>query len=392
MRFRLPLLALAAGGFGIGTTEFVIMGLLPQVAGELQVSIATAGLLVTGYAVGVVIGAPILAILTARLPRRQTLLGLMGIFILGNLLCGFAPNYGFMLAARVFTAFAHAAFFGIGAVVAAELVPKAERAQAMALMFMGLTLANVLGVPGGTAIGQMFGWRSAFFAVSLIGCLALLGLWLFVPQMKVSAAENILAEFRVLRDRQVVLGMAMSALSAASLFCVFTYITPILTNISGIPAHGVTYVLLAFGVGLTLGNFLGGKLADWKLMPSLITIFGILTLIELAFIKTSHDPVLAVATLMLWGVTSFAAVPPLQMRVVGKAADAPNLASTLNQGGFNIGCASGAWLGSIGITHGLAYDLIPVISAVVSLAALALAVVSFGLDERWPSQTAAEVS
>jgi DHA1 family inner membrane transport protein len=184
--------------------------------------------------------------------------------------------------------------------------------------------------------------------------------------------------------------MAMSALSAASLFCVFTYITPILTRVAGIPEHGVTFVLLAFGLGLTVGNFIGGYLADWKLMPSLIAIFGFLTLIELVFIKTSHMPVLAVATLMLWGVASFAAVAPLQLRVVGKAALAPNLASTLNQGGFNIGCASGAWLGSVGIAQGLAYDLIPVISAGLSLAALALAILSFGLDERLPAQTVAE--
>lgn len=392
MQLRPPLLALAAGGFGIGTTEFVIMGLLPQVARDLDVSIPQAGLLVTGYAFGVVVGAPILAIATAKLPRRETLIGLMAIFILGNCLCALAPTYGLMLAARVFTAFAHAAFFGIGAVVAADLVPRNERAQAMALMFMGLTLANVLGVPGGTALGQAYGWRLSFIGVALIGLIALLGLWFFLPRIKTSASISILAEFRVLGEPQVVLGMAMSALSAASLFAVFTYIAPLLTEVSGIPASGVTFVLLLIGVGLTLGNFLGGRLADWRLMPSLITVFALLALIQIIFVKTSHNPVTAIVTLMLWAVIDFAAVPPLQMRVVGEAMRAPNLASTLNQGGFNIGCASGAWLGSIGISHGLAYDQIPLISSALAAAALVLAVISYALDGRKSVSAVMEVS
>jgi DHA1 family inner membrane transport protein len=392
MQLRPPLLALAAGGFGIGTTEFVIMGLLPQVARDLDVSIPQAGLLVTGYAFGVVVGAPILAIVTAKLPRRETLIGLMAIFILGNLCCVLAPTYGLVLAARVFTAFAHAAFFGIGAVVAADLVPRHERAQAMALMFMGLTLANVLGVPGGTALGQAYGWRLSFIGVALIGLIALFGLWFYLPRIKTSASISIFAEFRVLGEPQVVLGMAMSALSAASLFAVFTYIAPLLTEVSGIPASGVTFVLLLIGVGLTLGNFLGGRLADWRLMPSLITIFALLALIQILFVKTSHNPVTAIATLMLWAVIAFAAVPPLQMRVVVEAMRAPNLASTLNQGGFNIGCASGAWLGSIGISHGLAYDRIPLISSALAVAALVLAVISYALDGRKPVSAAMEVS
>lgn len=382
MRFSPPLLALAAGAFGIGTTEFVIMGLLPEVASDLHVTIPSAGLIVTGYAIGVVIGAPLLAILTARLPRKGTLIGLMALFTVGNLLCAIAPTYGLLMAARVFTAFSHAAFFGIGAVVAADLVPRHQRAQAMALMFAGLTIANILGVPGGTALGQALGWRAAFAAVALIGTVAMTGIALWVPRDLARDGGNVIGEFRVLRNPQVLLGMAMSALSAASLFSVFTYIAPILQTITGFTPHAVTIVLLVYGVGLTIGNVIGGRLADWKAIPAIIGLFGAIMAVLAAFTLTSHGATAAVATMFVWGVVSFALVAPLQMRVVDSARDAPNLASTLNQGAFNIGCASGAWLGGLPIHFGAAYDTLPWVGFALAGAGLALGLVSRSVDRQ----------
>lgn len=377
------ILALSAGCFGIGTTEFVVMGLLPDVARDLGVDIPQAGLLVTGYAVGVIIGAPILAILTAKLPRKGALLGLMGIFMLGNLFCAVAPTYELMMAARVFTAFAHAAFMGIGAVVAADLAPKHQRAQAMALTMAGLTVANVLGVPGGTAFGQAFGWRFTFVAVAVIGGIAAVAVALMVPRLPViNRAHSMIGEFRVLKRPQVVIGMGMSALSAAAMFAVYTYIRPILTDVTGIAATSVTYVLVVFGLGLTFGNLVGGKLADWKLMPSLITLFfGVAGLLAL-FTVTAANPATAIATLIVWGIAGFAVVAPLQMHVVIEAKGAPNLVSVLNHAGFNIGCASGAFLGGIPISQGWGYHNVPWVGAALAFTAALVGIFSLWLAKR----------
>lgn len=376
------ILALAAGCFGIGTTEFVVMGLLPDVARDLNVDIPQAGLLVTGYAVGVVIGAPILAVLTAKLPRKEALLGLMGVFMLGNLFCALAPNYELMLAARIFTAFAHAAFMGIGAVVAADLAPPHQRAQAMSLTMAGLTVANVLGVPGGTAFGQAFGWRFTFLAVAAIGALAAIAIAFFLPRMKVTKAKSLLGEFAVLKRPQVMLGMAMSALAAASTFAVYTYIAPILINVTGIGAASVTWVLVVFGVGLTIGNLIGGRLADWKLMPSLIALFLLISGLLALFTITSGNATTAVITMIAWGITGFAVVAPLQMHVVNEAKGAPNLVSVLNHAGFNIGCASGAFLGGLPIAQGFGFETVPWVGAGVAFTAFLVAVFSLHLGRR----------
>jgi DHA1 family inner membrane transport protein len=378
----LPLLALAIASFGIGTTEFVIMGLLPEVARDLRVSIPSAGLLVTGYALGVVVGAPIIAVLTSRLPRKPALLGMVGMFILGNLLCAIAPNYALLMAARVVTAFCHGAFFGIGSVVAADLVPPNKRAGAIALMFAGLTLANVLGVPFGTALGQDFGWRATFWAVVVIGLISAGAIAVWVPANIPMKPANLMQEVGVLRKVQVILAMAISVLASASLFSVFTYITPILENVTGLAPHWVTGVLLVFGVGLTVGNLLGGRLADWKLMPSLLVTFVVLVVVLVAFVFTSREVGAAGATGLVWGILAFALVPLLQLRVVDKAVEAPNLASTLNQGAFNLGNASGAWLGGIPILLGAGYDTIPWLGAGIALVALALSVLSDRLERR----------
>ncbi|UEM02848.1 MFS transporter [Skermanella rosea] len=378
----LPLLALAVASFGIGTTEFVIMGLLPDVAADLGVSIPDAGMLVSGYALGVVVGAPILAVLTSRLRRKTALVALMGLFIVGNVLCAVAPGYGTLMAARIVTAFCHGTFFGIGSVVAANLVPPGQRARAIALMFAGLTLANVLGVPLGTALGQYAGWRSTFWGVVAISVLAELAIILWVPRGGREEPSNLLGEFRVVRRPQVLLAMGISVLASASLFSVFTYITPILREVTGVSPHGVTMVLLLFGVGLTLGNLLGGRLADWKLMPALVGIFCVLVPVLAAFSVTSAWFVPAVATIFVWGIVVFALVAPLQMRVVDEARDAPNLASILNQGAFNLGNAAGAWFGGIAISAGVSYAAIPWVGAALALLALGTTLLSGSLERR----------
>jgi MFS transporter, DHA1 family, inner membrane transport protein len=378
------LLALAMASFGIGTTEFVIMGLLPDVAHDLAVTIPQAGLLVSAYALGVAFGAPILAVATAGLDRRRALLLLIGIFILGNCLCAIAPSYALLLGARIVTAFSHGAFFGLGAVVAANVVPPRKRAQAIALMFTGLTLANVLGVPFGTALGQAAGWRATFWAVVGIGIVAAAALYAWLPRGMKSTGAGLLQEARTLGRTQVLLAMLISVLASASLFSVFTYITPILENVTRDSPHQVTWVLLLFGVGLTFGNILGGRLGDWRLMPSVIAIFILLVAVLGVLTITSPMPWLAGTTIFVWGALAFGLVSPLQMRVVNEASGAPNLASTLNQGAFNLGNAAGAFAGELALTDGVAYGNIPWIGAGFAALGLAFSLLSHLLDRRAP--------
>lgn len=379
----LPILALAIASFCIGTTEFVIMGLLPEVAADLGVSIPNAGFLVTGYALGVVIGAPIIAIATASLPRKPVLTGLAMLFVIGNLFCAVAPNYWMLMMARVVTAFGHGAFFGIGSVVAANLVPRHKRASAIALMFAGLTLANILGVPAGTALGEAFGWRATFFAVVAIGIAAVIAIAVLVPANKDEQKGGaILSEIKVLGKLQVWLAMLISALASAGLFAVFTYIKPILTDVSGIPTSTVTWVLLLFGAGMTVGNIVGGKLADWKLMPTVIGTLVALMFTHALLAEVSGNAIAAVAVIFLWGVLTFVIVPPLQMRVVETADEAPNLAATLNQGAFNVGNASGAWIGGAALTLGVSYQYLPYVGSALAVVGLLVALWSLLLDRK----------
>jgi len=372
----IPLIALAVAAFAIGTTEFVIMGLLPEVAHSLAVSLPSAGLLVSGYALGVAVGAPILAVATAKIARKRALQGLMLVFIVGNLLCAIAPSYTFLMVARVVTSFAHGSFFGIGAVVAASLVPTEKRASAIALMFTGLTLANVLGVPLGTLIGQIAGWRATFWAVTGLGLLALGAVTALVPKGHDGGALGLGREIRVLKEPQVWLALMMTVLGFGGVFVVFTYITPLLEQVTGISPRGVTLILVLFGAGLTVGNTIGGKLADRALMPSLMGILLALAVVMAIFAKTAAHPVAAIATIFVWGVVAFATVPPLQTRVVEQARHAPNLASTLNIGAFNVGNAGGAWLGGLVIAHGYGLAALPWSAAAVALAALALTLIA----------------
>jgi DHA1 family inner membrane transport protein len=378
---RIPLLALAVSAFAIGTSEFVIMGILPNLSEDLHVSIPKAGVLVTGYALSVTVGSPLVALATARLERKRALLILMGVFILGNVMCALAPGYKALLAARVLTALCHGAFFGIGSIVAADLVPRQQRSQAIALMFSGLTLANVLGVPAGTALGQAFGWRSTFWAIAPIGLVsAAMLLWLLPLQE--STTSGLLDEFVILRRPHVLIVLALSILSSASLFCVFTYVAPMLESVTHASPHTVTLVLLLFGVGITVGNLLGGWLSDWRQLPSVIglIVLLILTLVALFFAEPYVLPTIFV--ILFWGMVAFAGGAPLQARVVDKAAEAPNLAATLNQGAFNLGNATGATLGGLLLTSGFGYRDLPWASAAISCVALGLALLARRLERR----------
>jgi DHA1 family inner membrane transport protein len=377
----LALLALSAASFGIGTTEFVIMGLLPDVARDLSVSIPKAGLLVTGYALGVVFGGPVLAALTAKLDRRKALLMLIGIFILGNALCAVAPSYGLLMAARVVTAICHATFFGLGAIVAAGIVPAEKRARAIAMLFAGLTIANVLGVPFGTALGQALGWRATFWAVVAIGLVAATALWLWLPRRIPSHSGGLMAEARTLRRPGVWLAMSISTMSSVALFSVFTYIAPILEEVTGVSPHGVTMILLLFGAGLTLGNAIGGRLGDWKLIPTIIIGTVALIAIQVAFRFASAATIPVAVTVFLWGFLVFVIIPSIQMQVLHAASGAPALASTLNQSAFNLGNAAGAWLGGVALESGVSYANLPFIGALGSLLCLGLVLATY-LQER----------
>jgi DHA1 family inner membrane transport protein len=376
------LLALGAAAFGIGTTEFVIMGLLPEIGQSLSVSIPQAGQLVSCYALSVTIGSPFMAIVMARFPRRLSLLILMVIFILGNALCALAGGYDTLMAARIFTALAHGAFFGIGAIVAAEVVPKHQRARAISLMFSGLTLANVLGVPLGTLLGQAYGWRTTFWAVCLIGIAAFVALLIWVPEVRQARRMRLKREVTALSHPQVLLAMGTSTVCSAALFTVFTYITPLLENVAGISPHGVSIALLLFGVGITLGNLAGGRAADWRLMTSIIIMLCMLVVVQAIFTWTSHSPVPAVITVMIWGALAFGVCSPLQMRVVDQGRAAPSLASTLNQSAFNLGNALGASFGGLRVSAGIGYDRLPWLGSALSALALALVLYALWLEAR----------
>jgi DHA1 family inner membrane transport protein len=371
----LPLFILALSSFAIGTTEFVIMGLLPNVAQDLGVSIPGAGWLVTGYALGVALGAPFMAMATARLPRKRALVVLMGVFIVGNLLCAVASDYNVLMFARVVTALCHGAFFGIGSVVAANLVAPNKRASAVALMFTGLTLANVLGVPLGTALGQAMGWRSTFWGVTLIGVVAFVGLLRFLPDRQQEQKLDMVAELAGLKGRGIWLSLSMTTLFAASMFALFTYIAPLLGDVTGVSDRGITLTLLLIGLGLTLGNIVGGKLADRQLAGTLAGAFIAMAVMCTVLAWTSVAVIPTEITLFLWAMAAFAAVPALQVNVVSFGKAAPNLVSTLNISAFNVGNALGAWVGGAVIDHGLGLTRVPLAAA--ALAALALLVTFF---------------
>ncbi|MEU0275377.1 MFS transporter [Streptomyces sp. NPDC006307] len=378
----LALLALALGAFGIGTTEFVIVGLLPEVARDLSVPIPSAGMLVTGYALGVVVGAPLMTAAGSRLPRKTMLTLLMGVFIAGNLLCALAPTYELLMAGRLVAALTHGAFFGIGSVVAANVVAPDKKASAIALMFIGLTVANVLGVPLGTVLGQHFGWRSTFWAVTALGIVGMIAVAALVPPQPKEADAGLRGELAVFRRPQVWLALAMTTLGFGGVFASFTYIAPMMTEVAGFSAGAVAWLLVLFGLGLCVGNVLGGKAADRAVMPSLYVILGALAVVLLVFVQTARAPLPAAITLFVFGVVGFATVPPLQTRVMQQAEGAPALASAANIAAFNLGNAVGAWLGGLTVEHGLGYTAPNWTGALLAAAGLAVAALSGLLDRR----------
>ncbi|HEX7817464.1 MFS transporter [Dyella sp.] len=371
-RAGIPLLALAIGAFGIGTTEFGPMGMLPTIAKGVDVTIPTAGMLVSAYAIGVMIGAPIMTLLLARWPRRKALMALMSLFVLGNLLSAIAPNYVSLLGARVVTSLNHGAFFGLGSLVAASLVPREKQASAVAAMFMGLTIANIGGVPVATWLGQTLGWRQSFGAISLLGVVAIVALRAALPIGSVGQAPDVRAELGVLTRPTVLLGIAATILGAGAMFTTYTYVNPLLENLTRASPVFITAMLVLIGVGFTIGNALGGKLADRSVDLALVTLLTLLaaSMLALPWLATSSWG--AAIGLTVWGTASFAIVPPLQTWVMRAATSAPGLASSVNIGAFNLGNALGAALGGSVLHAGLGYAVVPLSGAVLALLSLVL--------------------
>ncbi|MER7334309.1 MULTISPECIES: MFS transporter [unclassified Micromonospora] len=388
------LLALAVGAFGIGLTEFVIMGLLPQVAADFAVTESVAGWLISGYALSVAIGGVALTAAVTRLPRKPVLLGLMVLFIIGNLLSALADGYGVMMAGRIVAALCHGAFFGIGAVVAAGLVAPARRAGAIALMFAGLTTANVLGVPFGTFLGQHLGWRSTFWAITGVGVVALAGLALLVPARPTGdadrPADGLRGELRAFAHPQVWLSLAVTVLGFGGMFGAFTYIAYTLTEVSGFATGTVPWLLVLFGVGLFVGNLLGGRAADVSVSRTLVVVLAALTVVLVSFALTAGSRPLTVASLLLMGGFGFATVPPLQMRIMRYARQAPTLASGANIAAFNVGNALGAWVGGTTIAAGLGYTAPIWAGAAVTLAGLGVLLAALRLARRQAAARPAE--
>ncbi|MER6943372.1 MFS transporter [Nonomuraea sp. NPDC000554] len=369
----LALFALAISAFGIGTTEFIINGLLPELAADFGVTIPAAGLLVSGYALGVAVGGPPLTMLGGRLSRKTMLLSLMVLFIAGNLLSALAPTYGVLMIGRFLAAFSHGAYFGVGSVVAADLVAPQKRASAIALMFTGLTLANVLGVPLGTWIGQAFGWRATFWVVVVIGVVGLAGVLALVPAQPRPESGGLLRELGTFRKGGVWLALAMTVFGFAPVFAVITFIAPIMTGVGGFSPGAVPVVMALFGVGLVVGNLIGGRLADRAVMPAIYGSVGLLTLLAVAVALLAGSQVAFVVAITLFGVAAFATVPPLQTRVLDAAAGAPTLASAANIGAFNLGNAIGSFVAGLTIDAGLGYTAPAWSAALLGLAGLAVA-------------------
>ncbi|MFF5251455.1 MFS transporter [Streptomyces leeuwenhoekii] len=381
----LALLALAVGAFGIGTTEFVMMGLLPDVADDLHISIPTAGHLVSAYALGVVIGAPLLAAATARLSRRTVLIGLMVLFVAGNALSALAPGHHSLLAARFLSGLPHGAFFGVGAVVATTMVAPERKARSVSLMFLGLTVANIAGVPAATLMGQHLGWRATFLGVSAIGLAAIAALALLVPRDRADAsATGVRGELAALRSLPVWLALATTVAGFGALFSAYSYITPMLTDTAGFADASVTLLLALFGVGATAGNLLGGRLADHSLRATLfgglVSLLAVLALFPL-LMRTEAGAAVAVALL---GMAAFVTGSPLQLMVMEKAAAAPSLASSANQAAFNLANAGGAWIGGLALAAGFGVTSPALAGAALAALGLAVAAVAYAVDRRAP--------
>lgn len=371
-----PLLSLAVGAFAIGTTEFTPMGLLPVIAHGLQVSVPKAGGLVTAYAMGVMIGAPVITLLMARFRRKLALILLMGLYVAGNLLSAVSNSYELLFAARVLTSLAHGAFFGLGAIEASLSVAPSRRASAVASMFMGLTIANIIGVPAATWLGLNFGWHSAFGITATLGLVTMLAVQFALPAREVGPAPEVGRELRVLVKGNVLLALLTTAIGAGAMFVLYTYIAPILEHITHASPTVITVALMLTGVGFSIGNAVGGRSADRSLDGSLLVFFPILGAIMLIFPWMAQTVPGALFASLLWGASTFSLMPALQMRVMQAAHDAPALASSMNIGAFNLGNAIGAALGGIALSMGLGYSGVSVIGTALALVGVGLVLLS----------------
>lgn len=372
---NLRIAALSLGAFAIGVTEFSPMGLLPDIAGSLDVSIPKAGMLVSAYAFGVMLGAPLITLALTPWSRRTALIALMALFTVGNLLCALAPGYDTLLAARLLISLSHGAFFGLGAMVAAGSVPKERRASAVASMFMGLTIANIGGVPAATWLGHVIGWRTAFLATSGIGVAVMAALALALPREAAHARPHVGRELRVLVRPAVLNALLTTVMGAGSMFTLYTYVAPVLRDITHATPGFVTAMLVVIGLGFTIGNALSGRLADRSVNGTLIGFLVLLALVSAAFPWLAQSHAGAVIALLVWGAATFGVTTPVQMRVMGQAHDAPALASSVNIGAFNMGNALGAAIGGGVLSMGLGYAWIAPIGGLLALGGVALVLI-----------------
>ncbi|PDT27901.1 MFS sugar transporter [Rhizobium sp. L9] len=383
----LAILALTIAAYAIGTTEFVIVGLLPTVATDLNITLPLAGLIVSVYALGVTFGAPILTALTAKIERKPLLLGLMALFIVGNTIAASSPGYDLLLVARVIAAFAHGVFFSVGSTIAADLVPENRRASAIAMMFMGLTVAIVTGVPLGTYIGQILGWRSTFWAVAALGVIAFLAIAALLPHtLKKAPPASLLDQLRVLGSGRLLIVFAMTALGYGGTFVAFTFLAPILQEITGFSEESVSLILVLYGIAIAIGNIAGGRIANLNPVKALIGLFILQAIVLVILTFTAASPVLAIVTLAALGFLQFGNVPGLQLYVVKLAKEhrpgAVDVASALNIAAFNLGIAIGAWLGGLVVESPLGLGATPWVGALLVVIALLLTVLSGALDRR----------
>lgn len=378
----LALLALATGGFAIGTTEFVTMGLLPQIADGVDISIPTAGHVIAAYAIGVVVGAPVIAALGARTGRKRLLLGLMGLFVLGNVLSAVATSYEVLMAARFITGLPHGAFFGIGAVVGASMVPVGKRAWAVSMIMVGLPVANIVGVPVTTLLGQEFGWQLPFVAVGVLGLLTLVAVWFWVAPQPVGNDVNIRSELSALAKPQVWMALLVGMVGFGGMFATYTYIAPTMTELAGFSEAAVTIVLAAYGVGMTGGTLVGGRLADRALMPSLYGGLVAVTIVLTTFGWLAHSKAGALVAVFALGFSASILIPALQTRLMDVAHEGQSLAASLNHSTLNVANALGAWLGSVVLAAGYGYEWPSRVGAALAVAGLILALVSGRMDRR----------
>lgn len=351
----LILLALAISAFAIGTTEFVMAGVLPNIAATFSVSIPAAGWLMTGYAIGVLISAPVLTALTIKLPRKHLLVGLMSLFVLGSVISALAPSYFVLMVGRITTALCHGAFFGVGSVVAADAVGVERRSRAIALMFTGLTLANIVGVPMGTLLSQYFGWRSMFWVIALLGVVGMAGVFFLVPHRKQVEKVKLRRELSMFKRPQVWCSLLVTAMGFGGVFAVFAYIAPIIIHVAGFAEGNVVWLLFLFGLGFLTGNVVGGKAGDRALVPTIYCFFVLLAIALFSFVWLAHYKIFAAIFLFILGLLGFSIVSPVQVQVMHEAKDAPTLASAANISSFNVGIALGTYLGGLAIHFGFGY-------------------------------------